>query len=618
MNQLVYNTVRLFFLVIILGFYQLSNAQTTRVRGKVIEKGTNEALPFVTISFKGTTIGTVTNDKGEYFIETRVAVDTLVASCVGYLAQKRPVKRNSFQAYDIELETSAVMMDEVVVRPGEDPAIRLMREVLAHKDRNNPDNVPLYNYEVYNKMQFDINNLNEKLKDKKILKQLKFVYNYMDTSVVDGKTFLPFMIIESLSDFWHQSKPKINREVVKASRVSGVENKSVAQFTGKLALDFNLYDNFINVFDQGFVSPISDFSLYYYKFKILDTSFIDNTWCYQLSFSPRRKQEPTFTGFMWITDTSYAVKRMQWRVAKDININFVKDVIATSEFTKVNDTVWMPSLQSLFVDFKLTEKSTGFFGRKTTTYKNYAIGNSIPKDIKKEKTTTIVADDVLKIEDSYWDSARHVPLTRKEKQIYSMVDSVEKLPIYKTFSDIAYLLFDYYYEVGKFEFGPYFSTFSFNPVEGNRFRVGGRTSNKFSKKVMLDGHVAYGTRDGRFKYGAGAAYLFNKNPRISLGVGFENDILQLGKSDYVFVQDNILTSLLRRNPNNKLTYVYERKVFFEKEWFQGFSNTLTLKHRKIFSSDNVPFETYVPGDTTRFNFSSMINFFFFFYQENHF
>jgi hypothetical protein len=566
-------------------------AQNTRVRGKITDKSTGETLPFVAIRFKGAKVGTVSDDKGNYFIEARTLADSISASCVGYMTKTIPVKRNNFQTINIEMEANTFLMSEVVVKPGENPTIALMKKVIAHKDRNNPEKIPEYSYEAYNKMQFDINNLDEKLKDRKLMKQLRFAFDYVDTSAITGKTYLPFMLIESMTDNYYQYRPKITREVIKASRIAGVDNQSVAQFTGKLALDFNIYDNYINVFDQGFVSPISDQAFFYYKFYLLDSSFIDNRWCYQVSFKPRRKQEPTFTGYMWIADTSFAVKRMQWQVAKDININFVKDVIAVNEFMQIEDSIWVPKSEYLFVDFALSDKLTGFFGRKTTTYSNYKIGTKVPVDLKKERATTTVVDGALLKNDAYWDSARHVPLTKKEAQIYTMVDSIIQLPIYKTFADIAYLITDYYFDCGKFELGPYYTTYSYNPIEGSRFRFGGRTTTKLNPKLMFEGHIAYGTGDGRFKYAAGTSYMLQSRPRTTIGLGYQKDVRQLGKSENALLEDNFLSSFLRRNPNNKLTFVTEYKVYGQKEWFNGFSNTLTVKHKQIDEGEYVPFQT---------------------------
>jgi hypothetical protein len=573
------------------------NSQTTKIRGKVTEKATNEPIPFVNIVLKGTTAGTVSDFNGEYFIETRAVSDSVVFSCLGYQSITLPVISRSFQTMDVQLNQVDFQLNEVVVLPGENPAHTLLKKVIAKKDINNPEKVSSYTFECYNKLQFDINNFDERYKKNKLMNKLQFVFDYVDTSAITGKTYLPFLLVESVSDNYFQAKPKLEREVIKASKISGTENESVAQFTGKMYQTYNIYDNTLDVFGQGFVSPISDYGTAFYKYYLIDSAFIDKNWCYEISFKPRRKQESAFTGFVWIADTSFAVKKVQIRIPDDANLNFVNDLVATAEYRQINDSIWLPDQDYLFIDFNLTDKTTGFFGRKTTTYKNYVVGQPIAAEIKSLKNNISVADDAMKKDNSYWENALHVPLSKKEENIYAMVDSVQNLPIYKTFIDLLNLFINYYYVVGKVEVGPYYTLYSFNPIEGNRFRLGGRTSNEFSTRLMLSGHIAYGTRDNKFKYGAGVLYMLDKEPRFSIGGNFENDIQQLGKSDNTFLSDNILSSLLSRHPNDKLTMVYKRKLFIEREWIPGLSNTVSFNYKKIIPGENVPFNVISAADT---------------------
>lgn len=584
-------------LFILLMQSNLMEAQNTKIRGKITDKTTKEAVPFVNVLLKGTNAGTVSDFNGDYFIETKAVSDSVIFTCLGYKTISHSIIKHGFQTIDIEIEQQNTQLNEVVVLPGENPAHVLLKKVIAKKEVNNPKNVNSYTYECYNKLQFDINNFDERYKNKKIMNKMQFVFDYVDTSAITGKTYLPFLLIESVSDNYFQSKPKLEREKIKASKVSGTENQSVAQFTGKMYQTYNIYDNTLDVFGQGFVSPISDYGIAFYKYYLIDSAFIDDNWCYQISFKPRRKQESAFTGFVWIADTSFAVRKVQIRIPDDANINFVNDLVATAEYKQVNDSIWLPEVDFLFIDFNLTDKSTGFFGRKTTTYRNYVIDAPIEDEVKTMKNNIVVEEDAMKKDDSYWETARHVPLSKKEANIYAMVDSIQRLPIYKTVVDLLNLFINSYYVVGNFEIGPYFTLYSFNPIEGNRFRFGGRTSNAFSTKIMFSGHVAYGTRDQKFKYGAGVLYMLDKDPRLSIGANFDNDVQQLGKSDNTFLSDNILSSVLSRHPNDKLTMVYKRKLFLEKEWLPGLSNTLSFNYKKIVSGENVPFEVSLGADT---------------------
>ncbi|MFM1932431.1 MAG: hypothetical protein RL226_1734, partial [Bacteroidota bacterium] len=230
-------------------------------------------------------------------------------------------------------------------------------------------------------------------------------------------------------------------------------------------------------------------------------------------------------------------------------------------------------------DFNLTDKTMGFYGRKTTTYKDFVINKAQTDEFYTGISDIVVDDKAADYDDAYWEEHRHIDLTENEKAVYTMVDSIKNIPQFRTVADIVNLVVNGYYVRGNFEFGPYFTTYSFNPVEGNRFRLGGRTSNEFSTRVMIEGYGAYGLRDERFKYGGAVTWMLSKQPRMVLNVNGKRDVEQLGQAPGAFRTDNVLASLFRRNPANKLTDVTQGEVSLEREWFYGFSNTLIFTHR---------------------------------------
>jgi len=268
--------------------FALGQGQITKIRGKVLDAQTNEPLPYVNVTFKNTTQGTITSEKGEFFLESRTATDTLIVSFVGYKPAMLRVKKGVYQEVSVNLEPEAIELEAVVVKPGESQANRIIRNIIANKNKNNPANFS-YSCKNYNKIQVDINNIDEDIKKRKVFNQFQFIWDYVDTNAVTGKTYLPIFITESLSDYYYRANPKMEKEIIRATKMSGVNNESVAQFTGKIYQSVNIYDNYINIFDQGLVSPISNSGMLFYKYILLDSMYIDNRWCYQISFRPRRK-----------------------------------------------------------------------------------------------------------------------------------------------------------------------------------------------------------------------------------------------------------------------------------------------------------------------------------------
>ncbi len=579
----------------------LSFGQITKVRGTIIDAATLEPLPFVNVTFKNSTIGTITNTDGEYFLETRNYYDSIIVSFVGYKQQSHFVDKNHFQEINFSLKANIFELDEIVILPTENPAHPILRNIIANKEKHNPRKFDSYTYKLYNKVEIDVNNVDEEFRKQRFLRDFQFIFDYVDTSAITGKSYLPILITESFSDYYFNKNPKTEREIIKATKISGIENTSLSQFTGKMYQKFNIYENFQRVFEPGFVSPIADFGLTYYKYYLIDSAFIGNKWCYQLSFIPKRKQERTFRGDFWVNDTTFAIVKIQMRMAKNININYINDFVAEYEYAPVDDSLWFLKNEKLFFDFNLTDRTLGFFGKKTTNYMDIKFNTEMPEHVTKINDNVIVQENAIINDEEYWNKHRPINLTPKEKEIYKMVDSIKQVPIFRTYEKLVGMLAMYYYEIGLFEIGPYYKLFSFNEIEGNRIRLGGRTSNNFSTKIMINSHVAYGEKDNRFKYGLGFIYMFDKNPRMTFETQYSYDIQQLGKSPYALTEDNIFSSILRRNPNYKLTMVKDFRTSFEKEWFQGFSNKLTYNYLSIEPTEYIPFYKSTAVDTLFYN-----------------
>jgi len=589
---------KIFFLVSLLIFnVGIIFSQTTKIRGKIIDASTNEPLPFVNISFKGTQIGTITDFNGDYFLETRTPSDSLIFSYLGFKPKTFGVQKMRYQELNVKMESDNINLGEVIVLPGENPAHILLDKIITNKEINDPDRLTSYQYEVYSKIEIDVNNLDEEYKNQRVFKNFQFIFDYVDTSAITGKSYLPVFISETLSDYYFNRNPRGEKEEIKASKISGLTNESVSQLTGNLYQNINIYNNYINIFEKGFISPVANFGKAYYKYYLVDSMYLDNQWCYQISFKPKRKQEPTFTGDFWVHDTTFAIKKVQVRIAKDANINLVNDLVASYEYERVNNLVWFMKKENIFVDFNLSDKQVGFFGKKTTSYKNIVIEPKLKDDIFKLSQNIILDDSIYHKSDEFWRVARHEEISKKEEAIYTMVDSIREVPVFKTFTDLIMMFYTGYKVFGNFEFGPYYTMYSFNDLEGNRFRLGGRTSNAFSTKIMFDGFLAYGTKDQKFKYGGGFVYLFSVLPKNGFGASYKYDVEQLGQSQNAFMEDNILSSVLRRNPNNKLSMVSQIDCHYEKEWFQGFSNKISFSHRTLTPTRFISFDKIVSNET---------------------
>ena len=309
--------------------------------------------------------------------------------------------------------------------------------------------------------------------------------------------------------------------------------------------------------------------------------FIGNTWCYQIKFKSKRPQELCFSGNIWISDSTWAVKRLEMSIPKEANINFINAANIVQEFTQV-DSTWMLSKDRLVIDFAMNKSQVGIYGRKTTSYKDFKINQ--PKEVKFYEfgDKIVVEDNAAKKSDAFWNASRHDSLSVREQKIYHMIDTIKTLPVYRTWVDILTIFVSGYKVVNNFEIGPYFNLLSYNRVEGPRLRFGGRTSSKFSRWYELEGYVAYGTKDERFKYSLGFKSFITKKPHRQLvGMTYKSDYEILGQSQNGFSQDNLFASLFRTNPLTNLTRVDKTEAWYEREWVDGLTSRISLTGRTI-------------------------------------
>ena len=295
------------------------------IRGKVFAADNKEALPFVPVLIKGTNFGGTADFDGNFIIKTSKLGDSVVAVYVGYKRLARPINKNlADQTINFPLESvGGLSLDEVVVKAGDNPAHRIIRNCVKAKVNNDRNNLSAYDYETYNKIEFDLTRIPKEMREKKLLKPISFVFDNVDSSFSGEKASLPFFIIENLSNFYFKKNPVRKKEVVIASKITGIENASVSQVLGDMYQNINIYDNNILVFNKQLPSPVSEKGLFYYKYYLEDSAFENNKYIYHIRFKPKRVQELSFTGNIWIADTTWGVKRLEMSLPKDANINFI-------------------------------------------------------------------------------------------------------------------------------------------------------------------------------------------------------------------------------------------------------------------------------------------------------
>lgn len=543
-------------------------SQQTKVFGVVTNEVSGELLPFVRVQFQNSKIGALTDTNGYFEITTYYATDSLQFFSAGFIPQSVKINKDVEQEINVKLKIEVDEIEEITILPPDEfPSTTLHKKVIAHKHINNKEKLASYEYEVYNKMRMDLNNIGDKFEEMKVIKKLDVVMNYLDTSDKD-RSSLPLILSETVSDFYFKNNPKRKREIVKGTQITGVDYFQINQLLGDMYMDINIYDNNINIISRSFVSPVSDIARSYYKFYLEDSTFIGKQWCYKLRFVPKRTGDMTMEGEMWIHDTTYAVKRFKANLSPGANINYINDLYFEHEFEMVQPEVWMLTKEKLIADVKFTKKSKiyGVYARKTSSRKNFAINTKRPDAFYKSDFTVEFQDSAKKRSEEFWNQYRHEPLDKIEQGVVEMVDSLEQVPYFKTLKNLAYFATTGYYPIGKIELGSAFSFVSYNYVEKFRMGLALRTSNNFSRRFEIGGKIAYGFGDEKFKYGGTVRYNITPKKRGMLVGYYLYDIEQIGASPSASAVGSTFSTLLRTGRLDKLTFVEKVGVNLEKDF----------------------------------------------------
>ncbi len=581
-NTIILNTkIQVLLIALCCLFSFKITAQTITLNGRITDQDTREGVPFCNVYIANTTTGTATDLEGYYTLPFDAALgDSLIVSAVGYDVARKKIATASEQTINFALTSASLDLQEVVVVAGENPANRIVRGIIKNKKQNRVEALDAYQCEQYQKIELDIENIPDELRQSQLLKPFDFVFENIDT-VSDEKPFLPLYLNEVISDSYYMQGRGKPKNVVKAQRTSAVENnQSIIEFIKKIFDNFSVYDNWVYVLERPLASPFSNTGLFYYEYYIIDSTNIEGQWSYKLKFKPKRKQEPTFYGDFWVADSTFAIQHVNMRMSPDVNINLVNRVIVYQDFT-YEHARWMPKKEKLVIDFIPQEGALGMIARKTSAYKDFQLDSERIRDTFPKLKTRYQLANIEEENPDYWDSARHEPLTETEAKVYAMVDSVQSIPMYKTYAAVMEGYFTGYLEFGNIEVGPWYSIYSGNLVEGNRFRLGIGTSDNWSKRLRFGGYAAFGTKDKRWKYGADFQYNIKREPRTIIGGEYKHDISLNSESSEDFVEGNLVSGAFRGGLIQKLIFVDEGKLFFEKHWGEGWSQRVTALHRRM-------------------------------------
>ncbi|WP_352432907.1 DUF5686 family protein [Mucilaginibacter sp. PAMB04274] len=568
---------------------------TTIVTGTVTDAGNRRPLSYVTVGFAGTTIGTTTDEKGQFRLATtNPAYTQIKATFIGYVTATFTVVPGKEQSLNIRLQPDNKQLSEVVIQSSkkkkytnrDNPAVELIRKVIANKDKNRPESYNYLEYKGYERLNFSFINVSPAFSDKKLFKKYKFLLDNRDTTTVPGKNLLPIYLNERVYQYYYSKNPERKKTKVIGEKGvnfgSFIDSEGIGVYFKHLYQDVDIYANSTVLVTNEFLSPISDNAPGNYKFFITDTVVVDNTKLVQLSFTPRNTNDVLYEGSIFITlDGNYAVQKANLTINRRINLNWVKEMHINLDFAKNAQGKYVLSKSNTMADFGLSKtKDRGLFGQRYVSYQNYAFNIARP-DTTYEGRNEITSDEVKHRSDDFWAQNRQDTLSKAQAQVYTNIDSLGRMQSFKRIVDIAQLFVFGYKGVGPFDIGPANAFYSFNPVEGFRLRLGGRTNIDFSKRVLLETYAAYGFKDQKWKYFLSGIWSFNKNsvyrfPQNYIRASFQRDTRIPGQELMFLREDNFLLSFKRGN-NDKYIYNDDYRIDYVKEFSNHFSFSLGLR-----------------------------------------
>jgi hypothetical protein len=587
-------------LILSLVFVQPALSQSILLKGVIKDAHSDERIPFASMEFQKDKSGKLSDSAGQFFFRfDHWPADTLVITYVGYQLFKLPID-SALRAsavnnvVDVTILLERAKYQAVIVSRKIDRGLLMWRRIVRRKPHNDRYRFDNFSYELYNKLEVDIKNIKkEKLQKFPVIRKFGFVLNNIDTTD-EGNTFLPVYLTEAISNYYYQKSPKKRREVFKGVKTIGVNNESVSKFMGGMDQNINFYSNFIPVFDKEFVSPISDNGDAFYRYQVLDTQYVNGRRLIHMQFTPKRAGQNTFEGDCWVHDTTWAIQKMNLRLGKDANINYVDRLSLIQEFSLLNDTTWFLTRDKFVVDLSLTggKKAISAIGRKSTTYQDIVVNDpSVTAELARNTIIeeTILPDSAHQANDSFWVQERHEELNKNEKAIYHTIDTLMSLPAFKRVTRTVNFLATGYLDVGNYQIGPWYNWLTYNIREGTRVRFDLGTNRFFNKKLILHGYLAYGFRDEEFKHQLDFMYLFNRKPRTYISASWKKDFDRAQQYYDEISQDNIFALAIRKQGVPiKFMMLDDKRVEFFRDTKVGFSTTITAMYKKYDPVLNLP------------------------------
>ena len=593
--------IKSFLLFLLLGCCISVSAQN--IQGVVTDSLTNDPIPYLSVFYEGKGVGSITDNDGNYKVETRKGWNKLTFSAVGYVTKVVNIIPGVTKNLNVRMRPDDIMLDEVVVKPKREkysrknnPAVELMKKVIAHKNNNKLSENDYYQYNKYQKITMSLNDVTPEMLEKGMYKKMPFLKDQIELCEETNKFILPISVDETASQKIYRKHPKSEKTIIKGMSSTGVNElfatgDMLSTVLKDVFTDVNIYDNDIRLLQYPFISPISSSdAISFYKFYIMDTTFVDKDKCFHLTFVPNNSQDFGFTGHLYVlADSSYTVKKCTMNLPKKSGVNFVDNMDIIQEFEQLPNGEWVLKTDDMIVEMTLMKIMQGFQIRRTTRYSDYAF-DELPQQLFKRKGAEIKEADAMMRGDDFWNQYRPVPLTQTESSMDMLVKRLEQMPGFKYVIFVLKAFIENFVETGtkehpsKVDIGPVNTMISNNYIDGLRLRMSAQTTANLNPHLFFKGYYAYGFKDHRSKYMGEVEYSFNKKeylprefPKNSITFSYQYDVMSPTDKFLKTDKDNVFVSF-KTSTVDQMSYVRNIALKYENETQFGLKTTVEVKH----------------------------------------
>lgn len=571
----------------------LVSAQATRVQGKVTDAVTGEVIPYVTVYFNGTLIGTSADTAGFYALEVEEKdIHALTAEISGYIPRSLPVVSGKDQTIDFQL------IPDGSTDPASLQDSRYVRSILynlgRNRSRHDPEALPSWEASLYSKVELAVAHLDNFVGRALFRKRNDLIPEMQDTTF---NGYIPVLFSEAILKRYHAVEPPVDKEVFEASRISGLNQQNVLrQFTGSSTLRMNFYRDILPVFNLSVPSPASSIGHLFYHYTLVDSLTTGGRKTYSISFVPKRMiTSPTMEGRIDIDAEDFAIRSVHARLSPSANINWIRQLQVDSENTRREDGTWFFDREHLFLDASvhLNDRMTvvSLQMKRDLDYTGITFGPFEGMENLTGGDKVTVGEQPEK-DDAWWETARPEPLTDRERSIFTTAERFKERPSFKWISALSNMFVTGFLENTKYGigYGPWDRTVTFNGTEGVRVQGGLRTTKEFSTKVRLGASLGYGFGDKEFKWSASSEFMLGDNQvrTNKLTLAANRDYQNLGRGSGVVTERNIVNSLLAPGGFDKQGLMFQAQIAHQYEFSPSFNSTLVLQHMRVYGNKDIP------------------------------